>query len=340
MPTRYTFLKQIDYIPMSNEGSLDSCSSPRLSSPDYTLTTLQPGTSQHIPSSNWNQPKYYGENNNLYSYPPTAGMQNYSQDCYKSGYDNRYKREKCPAQPGMDVMKKRRLAANARERRRMNSLNDAFDRLRDVVPSLGNDRKLSKFETLQMAQTVSESDYEWKVMEIMQSYYNLYSENQNQYEVPQINPPAEQYMHFSVSRFPHTAKEDFNDRLSEQPETYDVNTYDSFLSSTSEPTYDNFNIFTPKDEDLNGVRKSGRSGRKKIVRDRPSSPTILKKRRLAANARERRRMNGLNEAFDRLRKVIPSLDADHKLSKFETLQMAQTYISALRELLDRDSTSR
>lgn len=55
--------------------------------------------------------------------------------------------------PGGEIVRRRRLAANARERRRMNSLNDAFDRLRDVVPSLGNDRKLSKFETLQMAQT-------------------------------------------------------------------------------------------------------------------------------------------------------------------------------------------
>lgn len=54
---------------------------------------------------------------------------------------------------GPEIVKRRRLAANARERRRMNSLNDAFDKLRDVVPSLGNDRKLSKFETLQMAQT-------------------------------------------------------------------------------------------------------------------------------------------------------------------------------------------
>jgi len=61
---------------------------------------------------------------------------------------------------GFEVMKKRRLAANARERRRMNSLNDAFDRLRDVVPSLGNDRKLSKFETLQMAQTYISALYE------------------------------------------------------------------------------------------------------------------------------------------------------------------------------------
>ncbi|KAH8273658.1 hypothetical protein KR018_007291 [Drosophila ironensis] len=53
---------------------------------------------------------------------------------------------------GGDVLRKRRLAANARERRRMNSLNDAFDKLRDVVPSLGHDRRLSKYETLQMAQ--------------------------------------------------------------------------------------------------------------------------------------------------------------------------------------------
>ncbi|KAJ8971504.1 hypothetical protein NQ314_000666 [Rhamnusium bicolor] len=66
----------------------------------------------------------------------------------------------------------------------------------------------------------------------------------------------------------------------------------------------------------------------------------MKKRRLAANARERRRMNGLNEAFDRLREVIPSLDAEQKLSKFETLQMAQTYISALRDLLERSDMNR
>ncbi len=57
------------------------------------------------------------------------------------------------------------------------------------------------------------------------------------------------------------------------------------------------------------------------------------KRRRAANARERKRMNGLNDAFDRLREHIPDLGNDRKLSKYETLQMAQTYIGALRELL-------
>ena len=79
------------------------------------------------------------------------------------------------------------------------------------------------------------------------------------------------------------------------------------------------------------VKKKGRGGRKKATR--PPSPTVLKKRRLAANTRERRRMNGLNDAFERLREVIPSLGSDHKLSKFETLQMAQTYIGSLRQLI-------
>ncbi|KAF7282974.1 uncharacterized protein LOC143203404 [Rhynchophorus ferrugineus] len=137
------------------------------------------------------------------------------------------------------------------------------------------------------------------------------------------------------------------------PDVYDNNTYESFLSSASltgeeKLTYGNINFFTldnsryDKDEQsedsaIESKKKSARK-RKVSVRDRPASPTIMKRRRLAANARERRRMNGLNEAFDRLRQVIPSLDAEHKLSKFETLQMAQSYINALRELLALSET--
>ncbi|KAE8749492.1 atonal-like [Frankliniella occidentalis] len=56
---------------------------------------------------------------------------------------------------------------------------------------------------------------------------------------------------------------------------------------------------------------------------------VQKRRRLAANARERRRMLNLNTAFDRLRTHLPGLGADRQLSKYETLQMAQTYINAL-----------
>uniref|UniRef100_A0A8C6NI08 BHLH domain-containing protein n=1 Tax=Nothobranchius furzeri TaxID=105023 RepID=A0A8C6NI08_NOTFU len=56
-------------------------------------------------------------------------------------------------------------------------------------------------------------------------------------------------------------------------------------------------------------------------------------RRVAANARERRRMHGLNKAFDELRSVIPSLENEKKLSKYDTLQMAQIYITELSDLL-------
>ncbi|XP_029377624.1 transcription factor atoh7 [Echeneis naucrates] len=57
------------------------------------------------------------------------------------------------------------------------------------------------------------------------------------------------------------------------------------------------------------------------------------RRRMAANARERKRMQGLNTAFDRLRKVVPQWGQDKKLSKYETLQMALSYIMALNRIL-------
>ena len=37
--------------------------------------------------------------------------------------------------------------------------------------------------------------------------------------------------------------------------------------------------------------------------------------------------------LERLREHVPNLGNDRKLSKFETLQMAQTYINALRDIL-------
>ena len=62
--------------------------------------------------------------------------------------------------------------------------------------------------------------------------------------------------------------------------------------------------------------------------------SVMKKRRLAANARERRRMDLLNQGFDRLRTVLPGLGPETPLSKFETLQMAQEYIAQLTTLLE------
>ncbi|XP_056386219.1 transcription factor ATOH7 [Hyla sarda] len=68
----------------------------------------------------------------------------------------------------------------------------------------------------------------------------------------------------------------------------------------------------------------------------PARVEGLTKRRQAANARERRRMQGLNTAFDSLRKVVPQWGEDKKLSKYETLQMALSYIMALNRILSEE----
>lgn len=145
-----------DTLTLSSPLSVSS--DPGMSSQPYTPNYF----SKHQEAS-WPRQDYYGENNNLYNkYDYRYKSQSQASSAASGyGHESYYKKDagagknKTPGhqQAGLEVMKKRRLAANARERRRMNSLNDAFDRLRDVVPSLGNDRKLSKFETLQMAQT-------------------------------------------------------------------------------------------------------------------------------------------------------------------------------------------
>ncbi|XP_041969283.1 protein Fer3-like [Aricia agestis] len=55
--------------------------------------------------------------------------------------------------------------------------------------------------------------------------------------------------------------------------------------------------------------------------------------RRAANIRERRRMFNLNEAFDKLRRKVPTFAYEKRLSRIETLRLAITYISFMCELL-------
>lgn len=56
--------------------------------------------------------------------------------------------------------------------------------------------------------------------------------------------------------------------------------------------------------------------------------------RRAANIRERRRMFNLNEAFDKLRRKVPTFAYEKRLSRIETLRLAITYISFMSELLN------
>ena len=57
--------------------------------------------------------------------------------------------------------------------------------------------------------------------------------------------------------------------------------------------------------------------------------------RKAANLRERRRMKSINDAFDTLRKCIPTNESinDRKLSKVDTLKLAMKYISYLSDMI-------
>ncbi|VDO80535.1 unnamed protein product [Heligmosomoides polygyrus] len=77
----------------------------------------------------------------------------------------------------------------------------------------------------------------------------------------------------------------------------------------------------------------------KARRYQPPPPQLLRIRRSAANERERRRMNTLNVAYDKLRTVLPEMDSGRRLSKYETLQMAQQYIACLKEILGDNDDS-
>ena len=62
---------------------------------------------------------------------------------------------------------------------------------------------------------------------------------------------------------------------------------------------------------------------------------VLQQRRLAANARERKRANKINFAFNRLRRVLPGF-TDREISKFEAIQLARNYIAQLTAVLQAD----
>uniref|UniRef100_A0A0R3RPV1 BHLH domain-containing protein n=1 Tax=Elaeophora elaphi TaxID=1147741 RepID=A0A0R3RPV1_9BILA len=81
---------------------------------------------------------------------------------------------------------------------------------------------------------------------------------------------------------------------------------------------------------------------KRKYRCRVRSPETIRRtkqiRRSKANARERRRMHNLNEALEKLRRTLPQLPDEPKLTKIvslssETLRMANDYIYALRQIL-------
>ncbi|XP_054846914.1 fer3-like protein [Eublepharis macularius] len=83
-----------------------------------------------------------------------------------------------------------------------------------------------------------------------------------------------------------------------------------------------------EEEEDGRVRRAALPGRPKRKR------VITHAQRQAANVRERKRMFNLNEAFDQLRKKVPTFAYEKRLSRIETLRLAIVYISFMTELLD------
>ena len=82
--------------------------------------------------------------------------------------------------------------------------------------------------------------------------------------------------------------------------------------------------------------------RKKTVQDtqKPRLKSQRKSthsRRLSANQKERRRTQNINIAFAELRRCIPNVPRDTKLSKIRTLRLATSYIGYLQEVLQAET---
>ncbi|KAM4624642.1 pancreas transcription factor 1 subunit alpha [Polymixia lowei] len=71
-------------------------------------------------------------------------------------------------------------------------------------------------------------------------------------------------------------------------------------------------------------------------RRRMRSDMEMQQLRQAANVRERRRMQSINDAFEGLRSHIPTLPYEKRLSKVDTLRLAIGYINFLSELVQSD----
>ena len=87
--------------------------------------------------------------------------------------------------------------------------------------------------------------------------------------------------------------------------------------------------------DFRGRRNTRSIGARRRRRyDSESEDENSRAKRMATNSRERWRQQNVNEAFQELRKMVPTYPPDKKLSKHEILRMATRYIAFLQQLLN------
>ncbi|XP_017057178.1 pancreas transcription factor 1 subunit alpha isoform X1 [Drosophila ficusphila] len=111
----------------------------------------------------------------------------------------------------------------------------------------------------------------------------------------------------------------FGDEHSSESDDED-DAYSSGFNSDQENTEKTFSTFS---------RRSHKPRRLKCA-------SQMAQQRQAANLRERRRMQSINEAFEGLRTHIPTLPYEKRLSKVDTLKLAISYITFLSEMVKKD----
>ena len=88
------------------------------------------------------------------------------------------------------------------------------------------------------------------------------------------------------------------------------------------------------DSPLSGLSDQENSVRTR--RRRRRCPQQQVQQRQAANMRERKRMQSINDAFEGLRAHIPTLPYEKRLSKVDTLRLAIGYINFLSDVVKTD----
>ncbi|OWR45328.1 twist protein [Danaus plexippus plexippus] len=142
-----------------------------------------------------------------------------------------------------------------------------------------------------------------------------------------ISQPYELYVPTQAKQFTPIIYEDSNSQDSCNYYETNVTTDEDLYAYTKNggPIFDEF--------DDKRSRKRLKSSRKKL-----HSGEDMQIQRVMANIRERQRTQSLNEAFESLRQIIPSLPSD-KLSKLQTLQLATQYIEFLYEILSNSEAT-
>ncbi|XP_029452856.1 neurogenic differentiation factor 4 [Rhinatrema bivittatum] len=124
-----------------------------------------------------------------------------------------------------------------------------------------------------------------------------------------------------------SSQEKMQDQIRRQP------TYDMMVSVNSEEQ----GSMDEEEEEEDGEKPKRRGPKKKKMTK--ARLERFRARRVKANARERTRMHGLNDALENLRQVMPCYSKTQKLSKIETLRLARNYIWALSEVLESGQTT-